>query len=65
LRAPRCCVRTSTSSDKPGSGVAGVWGYLRERKRFWVPIVVMTVILGGAILVSAGLGLVPFTYTRL
>jgi hypothetical protein len=45
--------------------VAGVWGYLKARKRFWVPIVVMTVIFGGAILVSAGLGLVPFTYTRL
>ncbi len=45
--------------------MAGVWGYLRERKRFWVPIVVMSVIFGGAILISAGLGLVPFTYTRL
>ena len=45
--------------------MAAVWIYLRERKRFWVPIVVMTVIFGGAILVSVGLGLVPFTYTRL
>jgi Family of unknown function (DUF5989) len=42
-----------------------VWGYLRTHKRIWVPIVVLTAIFGGAILVSAGLGLVPFTYTRL
>jgi uncharacterized protein DUF5989 len=45
--------------------VAGVWAYLRERKRFWVPIVVLTAIFGGAIIASAGFGLVPFTYTRL
>jgi hypothetical protein len=45
--------------------VAGLWNYLRTRKRFWMPIVVLTAIFGGAILVSAGLGLVPFTYTRL
>ena len=45
--------------------MAGVWSYLWARKRFWMPIVVITVLFGGAILVSAGLGLVPFTYTRL
>ena len=45
--------------------MTGVWGYLKERKRFWVPILVLTAIFGGAIIASAGFGLVPFTYTRL
>ncbi|MGC2415505.1 MAG: DUF5989 family protein [Stellaceae bacterium] len=47
------------------AGLARLWGFLRVRKRFWVPIVVMTVIFGGLILLSEGVGLMPFTYTRL
>jgi len=62
---PRRRARTSRCSDGPGNGVAGFWAYLRERKRFWVPIIVLTLIFGGAIIASAGFGLVPFTYTRL
>lgn len=43
----------------------GIWGFLRDNKRFWIPVVVMTLVFGGLILISAGVGLVPFTYTRL
>lgn len=42
-----------------------VWEFLRVRKRLWVPIAVMTAIFAALILLSAGFGLVPFTYTRL
>ena len=46
-------------------GLTQLWGFLRVRKRLWVPIVVMTLIFGGLILLSEGVGLMPFTYTRL
>jgi hypothetical protein len=45
--------------------LAGLWGFLRTRKRFWLPLVAITVIFVGLILWSEGIGLVPFTYTRL
>jgi hypothetical protein len=42
-----------------------VWGFLRVRKRFWLPIVVLTVIFGGLVLLSEGQSLMPFVYRRL
>ncbi|MBV9552176.1 MAG: hypothetical protein JO032_05225 [Alphaproteobacteria bacterium] len=45
--------------------MGGVWGYLWLHKRFWLPVVVLTAIFGGLIVLSAGFGIVPFTYTRL
>jgi hypothetical protein len=45
--------------------VSGVWGFLRERKRLWLPLVVVTVLFGLLILLSEGMGLMPFVYTRL
>jgi hypothetical protein len=45
--------------------LADLWGFLRTRKRFWLPLAVMTVIFVGLILWSEGIGLVPFIYTRL
>jgi hypothetical protein len=45
--------------------VAGLWGFLRARKRFWLPLLVLALIFAGLILWSEGAGVVPFTYTRL
>jgi uncharacterized membrane protein len=45
--------------------LAGFWRFVRARKRFWLPIVVLTAIFAGLILLSQGLGLTPFTYTKL
>ena len=47
------------------AGLVQFWGYLRVRKRFWLPIVVMTLIFAGLVLLSQGIGLTPFNYIRL
>jgi Family of unknown function (DUF5989) len=43
----------------------GIWAFLRVRKRLWLPIVVMTLLFVGMLVLSEIVGLVPFTYTRL
>jgi len=40
------------------------WGFLRERKKFWLrPIVLVLLLLGFVIFVTAGSALAPFIYT--
>jgi hypothetical protein len=45
--------------------VVALWGFLRSRKRFWLPIVALTLIFAVLIMVSERVHLVPFIYTRL
>ncbi len=45
--------------------LASIWPYLRVRKRLWLPIVVMTLLFVGLLLLSEVAGLAPFIYTRL
>jgi len=41
-----------------------LWGFLRERRKFWLlPIVVMTALLGGLVMLSQGSAIAPFIYT--
>jgi Family of unknown function (DUF5989) len=41
-----------------------LWGFLRERKKFWLlPIIVTTALLGGLIVLSQGSAVAPFIYT--
>ena len=41
-----------------------LWGFLRERKKFWLlPILLMTALLGGLIVLSQGSAVAPFIYT--
>jgi len=40
------------------------WDFLRERKKFWLlPIVLVLLLLGFVIFVTAGSALAPFFYT--
>lgn len=40
------------------------WGFLRERKRFWLlPIMIMMVIVGGLVVLTQGSAIAPFIYT--
>ncbi len=40
-----------------------LWGFLRERRKFWLlPIIIMTVLLGGLIVLSQGSAVAPFIY---
>ncbi|MDW8322972.1 MAG: DUF5989 family protein [Burkholderiales bacterium] len=41
-----------------------LWGYMRERKKFWLaPIIVVLVLLGALIVLAQGSAVAPFIYT--
>jgi hypothetical protein len=41
-----------------------LWGFLKERKKFWLlPIILIVVILGGLIVLTSGTAIAPFIYT--
>jgi len=41
-----------------------LWGFMRERKKFWLaPIILVMVLLGLLIVVSQGSAVAPFIYT--
>jgi hypothetical protein len=41
-----------------------LWGFMRERKKFWLaPIIIVVVLLGGLIVFAQGSALAPFIYT--
>jgi hypothetical protein len=41
-----------------------LWGFLKSRKKFWLlPIILMTVLLGGLIVLTQGSAFAPFIYT--
>lgn len=46
------------------SVIAELWSFIRARKKFWlVPILVMSFIFGGLILLTQGSAIAPFIYT--
>jgi hypothetical protein len=47
------------------AGLVQILDFLRVRKRFWLPIVVITLIFAGLLLLSEGNALTPFVYRRL
>ena len=41
-----------------------LWGFMRERKKFWLaPIIVVMLLLGALIVFAQGSSLAPFIYT--
>jgi len=41
-----------------------LWGFMRERKKFWLaPIIIVMVLLGLLIVVAQGSAVAPFIYT--
>jgi hypothetical protein len=44
--------------------LADLWGFMRERKKFWLaPIIIVMVLLGGLIVLAQGSAVAPFIYT--
>ncbi|MCS6878206.1 MAG: DUF5989 family protein [Geminicoccaceae bacterium] len=44
--------------------LAELWAFVRERKKYWLlPILVMTVLFGGLIVLTKGTAVAPFIYT--
>ena len=41
-----------------------LWGFMRERKKFWLaPIILVLVLLGGLLVLAQGSAVAPFIYT--
>jgi hypothetical protein len=46
------------------SFIVELWTFLRVRKKYWLaPVLVMTLILGGLVILAQGSALAPFIYT--
>jgi len=46
------------------SFVTELWEFMRVRKKFWLfPIVIMTLMFGGLVVLSHGSAVAPFIYT--
>ena len=46
------------------SFIAELWAFLRIRKKYWLlPLIVMTVIFGGLLLLAQSSAIAPFIYT--
>ena len=44
--------------------IADLWGFMRERKKFWMaPIILVMLLLGALIVLSQGSAVAPFIYT--
>jgi hypothetical protein len=41
-----------------------LWAFLRVRKKFWLlPVVIMSVVFGGLLMLAQGSAIAPFIYT--
>lgn len=41
-----------------------LWGFMKERKKFWLmPIILTLVVLGGLLVLAQGSAIAPFIYT--
>ncbi|HMB60355.1 MAG TPA: DUF5989 family protein [Xanthomonadales bacterium] len=41
-----------------------LWGFMRQRKKFWLaPIIIVMVLLGALIVLGSGSAIAPFIYT--
>jgi hypothetical protein len=46
------------------SFLAELWAFLRARKKFWLlPIILLTLVIGGLLVLAQGSALAPFIYT--
>lgn len=44
--------------------IRDLWGFMRERKKFWLaPIILVMLLLGALIVVAKGSAVAPFIYT--
>jgi len=44
--------------------IVELWLFMKERKKFWLlPIIVMSAVFGGLVVLSEGSAIAPFIYT--
>jgi paraquat-inducible protein B len=47
-----------------GSLIVELWEFLKVRKKFWLlPIIIVTLVIGGLLVFAQGSALAPFIYT--
>ena len=47
-----------------GDFISELWGFMKERKKFWLlPIIFVLIILSGLIVLTSGSAIAPFIYT--
>ncbi len=47
-----------------GEFIVELWGFMRERKKFWLlPIILTLMLFGGLIVLTQGSAVAPFIYT--
>ena len=47
-----------------GDFILELWGFMRERKKFWLlPIITIVIVLSGLIVLTSGSVVAPFIYT--
>ncbi len=44
--------------------IGDLWGFMKERKKFWLaPIIVVLLLIGGLLVFAQGSAIAPFIYT--
>ena len=44
--------------------IKDLWGFLRQRKKFWLlPLIVILLVFGALVVLTAGSAIAPFIYT--
>jgi hypothetical protein len=44
--------------------IKDLWGFMRERKKFWLmPVILILLVLGGLLVLAQGSAVAPFIYT--
>ncbi|HOI25616.1 MAG TPA: DUF5989 family protein [Caldisericia bacterium] len=44
--------------------IKDLWGFLKERKKFWLmPVIIVLLVLGILVVLSSGSAIAPFIYT--
>ncbi len=44
--------------------LSDLWGFMRERKKFWLaPLIIVMVLLGALVIAAQGSAVAPFIYT--
>lgn len=44
--------------------IKDLWGFMKERKKFWLaPIIIVLILLGGLLVLAQGSVIAPFIYT--
>ena len=47
-----------------GEFLVELWGFLKQRKKFWLlPVILCLVLLGGLVVLASGSAIAPFIYT--